>query len=246
MSSSKVDKESPLPIYYQLKEKLKEEIEEGHFQAHERLPSERELENSYGISRMTARRALSELEMEGYVYREQGKGSFVAEPKFRQALLRLTGFTEDMHSRGLKPGSEVLDSTMIQGDSELREKLEANPEENFFRLQRIRLAEGEPLAIETAVIRYKLCPGIEEIDFNNRSLYETLQKQFSLNLSSANQTVEATLADEFEAETLEVQTGAPMLATERTTYLSDSHQPIEFTRSVYRGDRYRLFVELER
>jgi len=244
MNQAKVDKSSPIPIYYQIKETLKEKIESGSMDPHERLPSERELEEEYGISRMTARRALTELESEGYAYREQGKGSFVAEPKLRQGLLQLTGFTEDMKSRRMKPGARVLEKRLIESDEELAKKLSMGPGEKVFKLQRVRLAEGEPLAIETTRLQYSLCKGIEEYDFSERSLYSTLRSSFNIELSRAEQSVEASLANEFEADNLLVDQGAPMLRTERTTFIGDEKTPIEYANSTYRGDRYRLFVEL--
>ncbi|MBS3814025.1 GntR family transcriptional regulator [Candidatus Bipolaricaulota bacterium] len=244
MKASDVDKNSPVPIYYQIKELFKERIEGGDLEPHQRLPSERDLEKKYGISRMTARRALTELESEGYAYREQGKGSYVAEPKLRQALLELTGFTEDMKRRRMSPGARVIEQKLVDGDQELAAKLEVEVESKIFVLQRIRLAEEEPLAIETSHLRYEVCEGIEEYDFEDRSLYDTLKNDFDISLSWAEQSVEATLADEFEAENLGIDKGTPMLMTERTTYLGDEETPIEYARSVYRGDRYKLFVEL--
>ena len=244
MKGSNIDKSSPVPIYYQIKEFYKEKIENGNLEPHQRLPSERELEKRYEISRMTARRALTELESEGYAYREQGKGSYVAEPKLHQALLELTGFTTDMKKRRMSPGARVLEQKLIKCDEELAKKLNAESNEKIFVLQRVRLAEEEPLAIEKTHLRHKLCRGIEEYDFQDRSLYSTLREDFGMNLSWAEQSVEATLADEYKAEQLGVDKGSPMLMTERTTYIGDEETPIEYAHSTYRGDRYKLFVEL--
>lgn len=197
MNESNVNKDSAVPLYYQIKENLKEKIESGTLEPHERLPSERDLEKKYGISRMTARQALTELESEGYVYREQGKGSYVAEPKLRQALLELTGFSQDMRNRHMKPGAHVLEQKLLEADEELGQELGIGPGEKVFLLQRIRLAESEPLAIENTHLRYDLCEGIDELDFSDRSLYSTLREEFDLILSRAEQSVEATLATEF-------------------------------------------------
>ncbi|MGY4707694.1 GntR family transcriptional regulator [Candidatus Bipolaricaulota sp. J31] len=241
-----IDRGSPLPIYHQLKEALKEQIESGVLKPHERVPSERELEEMYRISRMTARRALEELEAEGYIYRAQGKGSFVAEPKIRQGLLWLTSFTEDMQERGMRAGARVLEVKVVKGDEKLARRLRASPSEEFVKVQRLRLADDEPMALETSFLRRRFCPGLEEFDFTNRSLYKTLQEKYGLRLGRAEQTVEAKVADEFEAELLGVKPGTPMLAMERVTYLDDGQTPIEYVRSVYRGDRYKLYVELRR
>lgn len=241
-----IRKNSPLPLYYQLKEFLKGRIESGGLRPHDRLPSERELEERYGVSRMTARHALVELELEGYAYREQGRGTFVAEPKLRQGLLRLTSFTEDMEARGLQPGARVLEVRLLPQAPELLGRLKAEPGEEFVKVQRVRLANGEPMALETSFLRRRFCAGIEELDLTDRSLYATLRERFGVELGWAEQAVEAKLADEYEAEVLGVQAGTPMLLMERTTYLADGSTPIEYVRSSYRGDRYQLYVELRR
>lgn len=244
MNRTYVEKDSPLPLYYQLAEVLKTKIEEGQFDTHQRLPSERELSEHYDVSRMTARKALSEIESEGYIYRSQGKGSFVAEPKLRQSLFELTSYTEDMQRRGLSPGAKVLTTDVIEDDSMLVDKLDASPEEKFVKLQRIRLADDEPMALETSHLRRKFCPGIEDLDFQNESLYQTLKEKFNVKLKNADQWIEATLADSFHSKWLKVEEGSPMLSTERTTYTSQGNKAIEYTKAVYRGDKYKLFVVL--
>ncbi len=244
MESSYVEKDSPIPLYYQLAEALKTKIEEGKLSPHERLPSERELSERYDVSRMTARKALSDIESEGYIYRRQGRGSFVAEPKLRQSLFELTSYTEDMQRRGLSPGAKVLTVETIEEDAILAEKLGASEDESFVKVQRVRLADDEPMALETSHLRRKYCEGIEELDFKNRSLYITLKQEFGIRLTTAEQWVEATLADEFQSKQLQVKEGSPMLSTARTTYMARGNEIIEFAKAVYRGDKYRLFVEL--
>lgn len=240
-----IDRGSPIPIYYQLKEALKQQIESGILKPHERVPSERELEEAYHISRMTARRALEELEAEGYIYRAQGKGSFVAEPKIRQGLLWLTSFTEDMRERGMRAGAKVLRVEVVS-DERVARKLGIDPGEEFVMLQRLRTADGKPMALETSYLRRRFCPGLEGHDFTDRSLYRILQEEYGLRLGRAEQAVEAKVAGEFEAELLGVKPGAPILSMERITYLDDGQTPIEYVRSIYRGDRYKLYVELKR
>lgn len=237
---------NPLPLYYQLKELLREQIECGALKPNQPVPSERELGEKYNISRMTARHALSQLEAEGFVYRKQGKGTFVAEPKIRQGLLKLTSFTEDMQSKGMKPGAKVVDMDVLSEDEELESKLGASPGEQFVKIQRVRTADGKPMALETSFLRRKFCPGIEEMDLNNRSLYKILEEQYQIFFSRAEQTLEPKLADEYEAQILGVDKGKPMLLMERTTFLEDSSTAIEYVRSVYRGDRYKFYIELTR
>ena len=241
-----ISKSNPLPVYYQLKEALRKQIVSGALKPHERLLSERELEKSYNISRMTARQALSKLEAAGYIYRRQGKGSFVAEPKIRQGLLQLSSFTEDMQQRGLSPGARVLSVELVSPSADLIQRFQAEASEQFVRIQRIRLADGEPMALEFSSLRYKFCPGIEELDFTDRSIYETLRERYNIYLGCADQTIEVKSASEYETQVLNVKRGTPMWQMERLTYLEDKRTVIEYVQSTYRGDRYKLFTELDR
>jgi len=241
-----LSRSSPVPIYYQLAEALREQIESGALKPHERLLSERELSESYNISRMTARQALSKLEVAGYIYRRQGSGSFVAEPKIRQGLLGLSSFTEDMRQRGLSPGARVLSIELVSTNADLIRRFQAEANEQFVKIERIRLANGEPMALEFCSLRHKFCPGIEELDFTDRSIYETLRERYNIYLGRADQTIEVKSASEYEAQVLNVKQGTPMWQMERLTYLEDTRIVIEYVRSTYRGDRYTLYAELDR
>src|SRR2546430_3827104 len=145
---STIVRKSPLPRYYQLKEIMREKISSGEWQPGDLIPSERELGEQYGISRMTARQAITELVNEGLFYREQGKGTFVSRHKITQQLIRLTGFTEDIKARGQRPCTKVISAQMFAADETTAEKLRIDPGTLIFRLQRLRLADDEPLAIE--------------------------------------------------------------------------------------------------
>src|SRR5215471_6136578 len=139
---------SPVPRYHQLKEILREKIRAGELKPGDLIPSERELSETYGISRMTARQAITELVNEGVFYREQGKGTFVTRNKITQQLMRLTGFTEDIRSRGQLPSTKVLVAEMRPASEVVAEKLRISMGQLVFCIQRLRLADGEPLAIE--------------------------------------------------------------------------------------------------
>src|SRR5579884_2027130 len=143
-----VFRKSPLPRYYQLKEIMREKIRSGEWKPGDLIPSERELGETYGISRMTARQAITELVNEGVFYREQGKGTFVTRNKITQQLMTLTGFTEDISARGQHPSTKVLSAGMDVADAETAERLRIQPNDPIFCLQRLRLADGEPLARE--------------------------------------------------------------------------------------------------
>jgi len=237
-------KNSPLPLYYQLKEIIKQQIEGKKFKPHDRLPSEIELSKVYDISRMTARRALVDLENEGFVYRESGRGTFVAEPKLRQGLLCLTSFTEDIKARGMVPGAKVREVKLVR-DELVAQKLNVGKDATLVKIQRIRLADGLPLALETSYLIHQYCPDIEQNDFSDISLYKLLNEKYGIYLGKAEQYLEAKSAGPLEAQVLGIEEGKSVLLMERTTYLDDDTTPIEFVKSFYRSDRYRFYVELK-
>lgn len=225
--------------YLQLKEDLIAEIMRGAYKPHDRLPSQRELGEEYGLSHMTVRRAINELISEGVIYARQGRGLFVAEPKQEAELGPQYSFTEDMAMRGMKASSRVLEASIISASTMLANTLQVVIGAPLFYLQRLRLADGEPMAIQTAYLPQARCPGLLEHDLNDRSLYQLLRTHYQLNMVDSQTAVGADLASETEAELLRLRLPAALLVTEQITYL-DNGKPIEFVRSVYRGDRYRL------
>lgn len=240
----RLDRRSPVPLYYQLKEIFRSWITSGCFNSGERFPSENELQKTFQVSRMTIRRALTELVYEGFLIRERGRGSFVVRPRVQSLLRKLTSFTEDMQLRGLRADNKFLDFRVIH-DVEVARKMEIPEEEELVQIRRIRLVEGEPVAVQNAYVRHAFCPRIAERGLIEGSLYKTLENGYGLKLGRALQTVEAKPADEYEASLLEIGIGQPVLILERLTYLAGG-EPIEYVRSIFRGDRYRFIIELVR
>lgn len=239
-----LNNDSPIPLYYQLKETLKEAIQQGELKPGEKIPSERELEETYGVSRMTARRALVELCNEGLVYREQGRGTFVTDLKYSQNLFRLTSFTEESEHQNLSPGARVLDQKLVQNEH-VCAQMGVSPEP-LICIRRIRTINDEPVAIEASYIRASLCPGLETADLNNVSLYSYLSNQYGLRLASAHQSIEARLATPEIISVLNLLEGLPVLYMERMTYLEGATIPVEYVEAIYRGDKYKLMVEMQR
>lgn len=238
-------KHVPIPLYYQIKTRLLEAIENGQLKPGDRVPSERELTERFSVSRMTARQALTELESQGYLFRVQGKGTFVATPKLEQPLAGLTSFTEDMRRRGLEPGAEVLAAEEVSAGKKVAKLLGIAETAPIFRLERLRTAGGEPMALETSHVAVALCPGLLESEFRNQSLYRILADRCGIRLVKATQSLEAVPATAYEAEILHVREGTPLLLMERVSQ-DGAGQPVEFVRSLYRGDRYRFTTELMR
>lgn len=238
-----VERQAPIPMYYQIRSRLLEAIENGQLKAGDRVPSERELTERFGVSRMTARQAVSELETQGYLYRIQGKGTFVAAPKLDQPLVGLTSFSEDMRRRGMVPGARVLAAELQPAGVLVARTLGLNETAQVLRVERLRLADGEPMALETAYVPADRCPGLLDLTLEDQSLYAILRAHFGLHLVRAAQRLEAVAANAYEAGVLHVHEGTPLLLLERVSR-DEADTPVEYVRSLYRGDRYRFVTEL--
>ncbi len=238
-SPSVLQRDHPVPLYQQLEAALRAQIESGRYAQHQRLPSERELVEEFGVSRMTVRQALVALTQEGLIYGRVGKGTFISDPKIDQQILTLTGFTEDMQQRGEHPSSRVLKAVSLAATKEVAGALQLEPKARVLNLVRLRLAGGIPLAVESAFLPEHLCPDLLSHDFAHESLYDVLQNQYGWKLVRAQQTIQARLAAGEELKLLGLHPPAPVLALERITFVAED-LPIEFVRSQYRGDRYKF------
>jgi GntR family transcriptional regulator len=194
---------------------------------------------------MTTRQAITDLVNEGVFYREQGRGTFVTRNKITQQLIRLTGFTEDISARGQHPSTKTLSAVMAPADELSAERLRVAVGTPIFCLQRLRLADGEPLAIEFSHLNFKGCERLLEEDLEHQSLYRVLESKFGLPLMEADQELEAGLAGADEAALLKIAPGSAVLFTRRITYV-DRNQPIEYAKSVYCGAKYTFYTHLRR
>lgn len=208
------------------------------------MPTERELCSTYGVSRATVRQALGQLEIEQRIFRRQGKGTFVARPKIEQSL-ELTSHTEGMRSRGIAPSSKLIDVRRIPAGIDVGLQLELSPKAEVLRIERLRLADGEPIALEVLFLNADRFDGITSALGDNASLYQLLSSNYGVELASAEETIEAVVAEGREAGLLKCQPGMPLLMLSRRT-LDTKGQVTEFVRSLYRGDRYRFQTGLQR
>jgi GntR family transcriptional regulator len=202
------------------------------------LPSERELADRYGLARMTVRNEIERLTAEGSVYRLHGRGTFVAEPRVAQAGA-FSSFTEDMVARGLRPGSVVRSSEVIEADGFLAASLELAPGDRCFRLDRVRTADGRQMAIEQVFVPLQHFEGIEKVDFADASLFEVLGRNFGVSLVDAQQRVVAVKIEADEAPLLGVPEGDPGLRF-HTVARNERGVPVYYAVSLYRGDRYEI------
>jgi GntR family transcriptional regulator len=208
------------------------------------IPSERQLSADLGVSRLTVRAALDDLVREGFLVRKRGSGTFVSEPKIAQELT-MTSFTEDMQHRGMVPASRTLDLRTAPAGPWLGRVLHVSPSEPLVIVKRLRLADHETMAIETLHVRESLVPGLSADDLEGHSFYELLSERYGLDIVGGLQTIEPTVTNEEESDVLGVPLHSPAFLFERTTR-SSAGEIVEYVRSIYRGDRYRLVTELSR
>lgn len=238
-----INRTSKLPLYQQVYEILRGELARGTWQPGDLLPTESDLVARFKVSRIIVRQAMDMLVQDGLIYRQRGKGTFVAHPPIEQGLSRIISFTEDMRRRGFTPGTQVLLSEMICAPAALAEPLGVPVGEELAHIQRLRLANDEPLAIEDSYLIHRYCPGILAHDYASKPLRETLEGVYGVRMVRATQTIRAIGAPAELATPLGVKRGTPVLAIERSSF-SDQGMPVEFLRIFYRGDRYALHGEL--
>ena len=241
-----IDRQSYIPFYVQVKESLKDQIDAGGRTAGEQLPGEPELCRLYDVSRTVIRQALRDLELEGLIVRQKGRGTFVAEPKLREGLFQeLTGFYEDMAGKGRPPVSQVLTQEIIPATAKIAGYLRLRPGAEVVHIDRLRFVDGEPLVLVATYLPAARCPGLEGVDFTERSLYEYLATAYGLIIARGRRTLEAVPASEYEAKLLAVRKGAPLILLDSVSFLADG-APIEYYHALHRGDRSRFEVELIR
>jgi GntR family transcriptional regulator len=235
---------SKLPFYHQLYEILRGKIVRGEWRPGDMIPPESELIEQYEVSRVTVRQALDILVNEGLIYRQQGRGTFVAHPAVEQGLVRLINFTQDMCNRGFEPGTKVLFTALVPAPPDIAEKLQIEPGEELACLERLRLADGEPMSIEKSHLIHRYCPGVLQHDFTSDSLREYLDRVYGIRWAYAKQVIRAILASSDLAHLLAVRLKSPLLCIERVSF-TERNTPLEFLRIYYRADRYSLYSELQ-
>jgi GntR family transcriptional regulator len=242
-----VDPQDLLPRYHQLANILRERISKGELAAREPIPSERQLEDLYSVSRTTIRQAIGLLVRQGFLFREHGRGTFVSPQKLQKGISELTSFTEDMKRRGIVPGQRILELGIVRTTREICRHLELSRDaRNVLRVERLRLGDGIPMGLQNSYYALPEGQGISREELEEvGSIYRILQEKFHLIPTEADETLEVAVASRREASLLQIKTGSPLLVSERTTY-SQYRRPIEFVKILYRGDRYRYYAKLTR
>ncbi|MDN5342869.1 GntR family transcriptional regulator [Oceanotoga sp. DSM 15011] len=237
-------KDTPLPLYYKVYNKLRADLDSAKYSKGDKLPTEMEICDQFNVSRLTVRRALEELKREGLIERKKGKGTYFTGKKREEQLSNFSSFTNEAHREGDITCSNVLENKLVKVDNEFIRAFDLPEDARVVYLKRVRYLNDEPYAIENAYLN----PGADirvlniiEKNMSEESLYNILMDEYGLNISYAEETLEVSLLSKEESELLGLKRGEPAVLRRRYTYLDNNHC-IEFVKSIYRGDKYKFKV----
>jgi GntR family transcriptional regulator len=234
---AEVDSKSPVPLYHQIYLDLRQMIQNGVIPPGGMLPPEMEICQAYNVGRQTIRQAIARLVDDDLIERFAGRGTFVRQQPSHTQFFLDRSFSQQMRELGREPHSRTLSAEMGTVNAENVPTLQALKGQPCFVIERLRLGDDEPICHQTSTVLVERCPGIEEQDFTNQSLYEILSTKYHLIINRIDHVVRAVAADEYRAELLNVAEGDPLLFVGTTTYLDDG-EIIEHSASYYRADRY--------
>lgn len=235
-----------VPKYYILRQHLLQRIEKGEFEEGQMIPSEHELMERYQFSRITVRKALDELVNEGYLYRIQGKGTFVrTENAVTQNLYALNSCTEDVRKLGKTPSKKTVFSEKTEADDKKVRTLQLAPGDMIFTFGRITYADGEPLNYTVTSLPEKSFPRLDSYDLEANSLYDILRNEYHAEIIKARRTVEAVLPEPVVARYLQISPDLPVILFRCVTYgkMFGKELPIETFRCYYRTDHYKFSID---
>lgn len=233
-----------LPLYTQVRESLRRDILNGTYPPHSQMPSESQMMHSFGVSRITVRQALGDLQKEGLIFKVMGKGSFVSKPKAFQSLSRLQGFGEAMAVSGYETFSNVLSARPVEATAQVAKRLGLRTGQPIFEIQRLRFLNREPISVDVSYFPPELGERLAQEDLAVRDIFAILENDLGHNLTHADLQIEAICADETLARQLQVDEGCAVLRMERLTYAGD--KPIDFEFLYYRGDAFQYRLRINR
>ncbi|MCV7225109.1 GntR family transcriptional regulator [Mycolicibacterium komossense] len=234
-----IDRNSAIPLYVQLSDLIRERIKRGEWVPDQKIPSENELNQLYGISRMTARQVLSKLVDEGLLFRVQGKGTFVAHRKISTQSPSYRGIREQLEQQGYATSTEILGAALVDADARSAEQLGLPVGTPVYSIRRLRRVDGAPISLHESFVPQSLAPGVIDHDLVGEQLCTVLDRDFGLRMAEVSETLEAATASKSQAKLFGNQPGAPLLLLEQRIAAPDGH-PFEFTRIHFRGDVIRL------
>ena len=240
-----IDSTSVIPLYHQIKQNIRDLIENEVLHGGDELPSERELGEIYAVNRLTVRQALNDLVNEGILERQRGVGTFVADSKLTQVIDRVLGFSDRIREAGHVPSSRVISFETIPAPLHVARQLKLQPQHPLYKMIRLRCSDGEPVMYEVAYLSASGFPGLNNLDFAEHSLYNILSETYNCLILEAEELLEPVLLSEFEARMLETEPGTPGMLIKSTSY-NQYHKPVEFGEAVARGDRGRFMFHIRR
>jgi GntR family transcriptional regulator len=218
---------------------------DGTFPPGSQLPNEDELVERYAVSRTTIRQTMQNLIRRGLIEIRRGKGTFVLQPKITQELTELSGFVEDMQSLGRHASARLLDKQVVPASKSVARQLAIPPATPVVRIQRVRLADNTPLSFDETYLPQAIGEKIMENNLETEPIFSLLEQKYDTPLVEAEYRLEAVLAEVTVAQALGIGAGSPVFLIERTSYTTE-HQPIDYERLHYRGDRIRFVTRLAR
>lgn len=233
----KLDKNTPVPLYFQLKGILLDAIKDGKYEVDDNIPTEKEISEMYDISRTTVRQAIAELVQEGWLYREKSKGTFVQMPKINQSFMKSIGsFNEQMEEIGLTPSTELLNYKVVKANESVVENLKCNESEDVIYIHRKRLADNEPVVTVETYLPYERCSFVEEYNLQEQALYPILALKKETKIYKVHRYIQAVEATELDAQYLNIEIGKAIQKVISIGY-NIFDEPIEFSIARYRGDK---------
>ena len=236
-----ISRSSYKPIYLQICDLIREKIDSGEMSVGSRIWSENEIMEKFDVSRNTARKAIETLVVDGIVSRIQGKGSFVRQPRVESGLQYLKSFSEEILVKGLKPSSAIICFERTHPDFKHAKKLKITERDWVFKLERVRMANGDAISYQVTFVPENLCPDLIKYDFSETSLYDVIENDYSHVLSWQKMTVIPITADVKMAKILKIPLETPLLQTESVSYLAGG-TPIESNINIYLSERYEFTV----
>ena len=236
---------SPVPLYTQIKDMLRERILDGTYQPHQQMPSESEMIASFNVSRITVRQALNDLQNEGLIFKIHGKGSFVSKPKAFQDLAKLQGFGEAMRQMGYETFSRVIGIKSVVASPQVTEKLALGKRARVTELKRVRFLNREPISLDISYLPLAIGERLAKEDLAARDVFLILENDYGISLGHADLQIGSTLADDMLAKQLRVEEGSPVLFIERLTHTT-AGKPVDYEHLYYRGDAFQYKVRIDR
>lgn len=233
-----------VPKYYALKQEIIKLIDEEKMILEDPIPSERELCDLYEVSRITVRKAIDELVKEGYLYKIQGKGTYVKGDNVSQNLFSIVSCTDDILKAGMVPSRKLIKWEVIEASYKRAKELEIAVGDKVFKLDRVYYADNIPVNRTTTYLPCKLFPGIEKYDFSNKSLYKVLTEEYGVILTKAQRMIEAISALGETAKHLEIPKNHPIILFRAITYgkINQREIPLETFKSYYRTDKLKFYI----